>query len=87
MKKDSYVCFDGSGLKSVFHPIIYFFSSIIEGSSLSVNNFGLQWRLSDKSFIWIRLSSRPKIEPWGTAILTLAQDEILLWRTNFWANY
>ena len=39
--------------------------------SSAAKKLGLQWRLSDKSLMYIRNKSRPNIEPWGTPALLL----------------
>ena len=92
LKMTSWVCFVGSGLKIIFHWKAHLFISvrslcrllavllgtlIIENRDvLWVNNLGLHWRLSDKSFMYIRNKSGPYIEPLRTPALILVQDEL-----------
>ena len=81
----------GSGLKLIFHwkaqlLILFkssfkfyadkFLSNITEKRDvLSANSLGFETKSSEKSFIYIKKSSRPRIEPWGTPSSTLTYVE------------
>ena len=88
----SWACFVRSVLKLVSHCKAHLFISFklllkllaaildsitVENRDvLSANNLGLHWRLSDRLLMYIRNRSGRYIEPWGTPVLILAQDEL-----------
>ena len=97
-KRTSWACLLGSGLKLIFNwktqlCILFkssfkFFadkslSNITEKRDVSsANSLGFETRFSDKSFIHIKKSSGPRIEPWGTPASTLTHVEFWPFRTT-----
>ena len=81
----------GSGLKLIFHRksqwfILFKFSfkfsadkcllRITEKSDLSsANNLGFETEFAGKSFMYIKKSNGPRIEPWGTPASTFVHVE------------
>ena len=98
-KRTSWACLLGSGLKVIFHWKAQLFilfkssfkffadkslSNITEKRDVSsANSLGFETRFSDKSFIYIKKSSGPRIEPWGTPASTLTHVEFWPFRTTF----
>ena len=92
-KMTLWACLEISGLKLIFHCKIYFvilvkslFKSYIallilctvaNNEVSPANSFGLHWRPSNKSLIWIRNKRGSRLGPCETPARTLLQDEQL----------
>ena len=48
----------------------------------SANNLGFEDKSSDRSLIYIKKNSGPRIDPWGTPARTLVQDDVWPLRTT-----
>ena len=97
-KITSCACLLESGLKLIFHWQAQLFillkssfkffadkflSNIIEKRNVSpANSLEFETRFSDKSFIYIKESSGPRIEPWGTPASTLTHVEFWPFRNT-----
>ena len=90
-KNNLFCLYSGSGLKSIFHPNAQvlilakpLFKSLANLVTLSntwnrdvssANNFGLDAKISDKLFMYIRKNNGPSIEPCGTPASIAAHEE------------
>ena len=99
LKMTSWACLLGSGLKLIFHwkvqSLIFFkllFSSFAEvfmsfltkkRDASSANNFALEDRSPDKSFMYIKNNNAPKMQPWGTPAVTFIHSDVWSFRIAF----
>ena len=94
----SWACWHEPGMKLIFHwkvQSLLFFKSLFTSfaavvmsflkenrDALSANSFALEGRSSNKSFIYIKNNTSPRIEPWGSPTVTFCHSDASLLRTT-----
>ena len=88
----------GCGLKLIFHwnaklfiffrsSFKFFFFKVISWTSekrqvSSANSLGFETKLSERSLINIKKKRKPRTDPWGTLVLTLAHEKYRPFKTT-----
>ena len=99
----SWACLIGSVLKLIFHwldQLLILHKSLLSSFAevfllcttekrevSSPNNFGLEDESSDRSLIYIKKNSGPRIDHWGTPAGTLVHDDVWLLRTTLCSRF
>ena len=92
LKMTSWACLLGSRLKLIFYwkaQSLSFFKSLFSSfaevvmscvtenrDASSANNFALEDRAPDKSFMYIKNNNGPKMEPWRTPAVTFCYSDV-----------